>query len=100
MPLIYIVLTLIVAGVLMWLVNTYIPMAGGIKTLLNAVVVIVLAVCAAGLRALALRAELQGTYFATLMSVSQKLSSGSTFTVPSSSTPSLSCARPASSLMG
>jgi formate/nitrite transporter FocA (FNT family) len=44
MPLIYIVLTLIVAGVLMWLVNTYIPMAGGIKTLLNAVVVIVLAV--------------------------------------------------------
>jgi hypothetical protein len=44
MPLIYIVLTLIVAGVLMWLINTYIPMAGGIKTLLNAVVVIVLAV--------------------------------------------------------
>jgi len=43
-PLIYIVLTLIVAGVLMWLVNTYIPMASGIKTLLNAVVVIVLAV--------------------------------------------------------
>ena len=44
MTLINIVLTLIVAGVLMWLVNTYIPMAGGIKTLLNAVVVIVLAV--------------------------------------------------------
>jgi formate/nitrite transporter FocA (FNT family) len=44
MPLIYIVLVLIIAGVLMWLINTYIPMAGGIKTLLNAVVVIVLAV--------------------------------------------------------
>jgi formate/nitrite transporter FocA (FNT family) len=44
MPLVYIVLTLVVAGVLMWLINTYIPMAGGIKTLLNAVVVIVLAV--------------------------------------------------------
>ena len=44
MPLVYIVLVLIIAGVLMWLINTYIPMAGGIKTLLNAVVVIVLAV--------------------------------------------------------
>lgn len=44
MPLIYIVLVLVIAGVLMWLINTYIPMAGGIKTLLNAVVVIVLAV--------------------------------------------------------
>ena len=44
MPLIYIVLTLIVAGVLLWLINTYIPMAGGIKTILNVVVVIVISV--------------------------------------------------------
>ena len=40
MPLITVVLTLIVVGVLLWLVNTYIPMAGSIKTILNAVVVI------------------------------------------------------------
>lgn len=43
MPLINIVLVLIVIGVGLWLVNAYIPMAGSIKTILNAVVVI--AVC-------------------------------------------------------
>ena len=31
MPLIHVVLTLIVVGVLLWLVNSYIPMAGSIK---------------------------------------------------------------------
>ena len=40
MSLITVVLTLIVVGVLLWLVNTYIPMAGSIKTILNIVVVI------------------------------------------------------------
>jgi hypothetical protein len=40
MPLIYIVGVLIVVGVLLWLVNTYIPMDGKIKSILNAVVVI------------------------------------------------------------
>jgi hypothetical protein len=40
MPLIHVVLTLIVVGVLLWLVNSYIPMAGSIKMILNAVVVI------------------------------------------------------------
>ncbi|HUG11484.1 MAG TPA: Thivi_2564 family membrane protein [Opitutaceae bacterium] len=35
-----VVITLIVVGVLLWLVNTYIPMAGSIKSILNAVVVI------------------------------------------------------------
>lgn len=44
MPLIEIVVVLIVVGVLLWLVNTYIPMAGPIKSLLNAVVVIVMVV--------------------------------------------------------
>lgn len=34
------VLTLIVVGVLLWLVNTYIPMDGKIKKILNIVVVI------------------------------------------------------------
>jgi bacteriorhodopsin len=35
-----IVVTLIVVGVLLWLVNNYIPMDGKIKKILNAVVVI------------------------------------------------------------
>jgi uncharacterized membrane protein len=40
MPLINVVLVLIVVGVLLWLINTYIPMEGSIKKILNAVVVI------------------------------------------------------------
>jgi hypothetical protein len=40
MPLLTVVLTLVVVGVLLWLVNTYIPMDGNIKKILNAVVVI------------------------------------------------------------
>jgi len=40
MPLVQIVVVLIVVGVLLWLVNSYIPMAGSIKSILNAVVVI------------------------------------------------------------
>jgi hypothetical protein len=40
MPLIQVVLTLIVVGVLLWLVNRFIPMASTIKSILNAVVVI------------------------------------------------------------
>ncbi len=40
MPLVTIVLILIAVGVLLWLVNTYIPMDGKIKNILNAVVVI------------------------------------------------------------
>jgi len=38
--LISVVLVLIVVGVLLWLVNSYIPMDGKIKNILNAVVVI------------------------------------------------------------
>jgi hypothetical protein len=41
MPLIHVIVVLIVVGVILWLVNNYIPMAGSIKTILNAVVVIV-----------------------------------------------------------
>jgi hypothetical protein len=40
MPLINIVIVLIVVGVLLWLVNRFIPMQGTIKSILNAVVVI------------------------------------------------------------
>jgi 1-acyl-sn-glycerol-3-phosphate acyltransferase len=40
MSLISLIVTLIVVGVLLWLVNTYIPMDGKIKKILNIVVVI------------------------------------------------------------
>ena len=40
MPLINVVVVLIVVGVILWLINRFIPMAGSIKTILNAVVVI------------------------------------------------------------
>ena len=40
MPLINLVVILIVVGVLLWLVNNYIPMDSKIKTILNVVVVI------------------------------------------------------------
>jgi bacteriorhodopsin len=40
MQMISLVVTLIVVGVLLWLVNTYIPMDSKIKKILNAVVVI------------------------------------------------------------
>lgn len=40
MPLINVVVTLVVVGLVLWLINTYIPMQGMIKTILNWVVVI------------------------------------------------------------
>ena len=40
MPFLHIFLVLIVVGVLLWLVNSFIPMAGSIKSILNAVAVI------------------------------------------------------------
>ncbi len=42
MPLLTIIIVLLVVGVLLWLVNTYLPMDRKIKNILNAVVVIVL----------------------------------------------------------
>jgi hypothetical protein len=41
MPLVQILLVLIVVGVLLWLINSFIPMQSTIKGILNAVVVIV-----------------------------------------------------------
>lgn len=41
MPLISIVIVLIIVGVLLWLVNSMIPMDARIKTILNVVVIIV-----------------------------------------------------------
>jgi len=40
MSLVHLVVVLVVVGVLLWLVNNYIPMDGKIKGILNAVVVI------------------------------------------------------------
>jgi hypothetical protein len=44
MPLINVVIVLIVVGVALWLINNYIPMAHSIKTILNVVVVVAVAV--------------------------------------------------------
>jgi len=40
MPLVQVVITLIVIGVLLWLVNRFIPMQSSIKSILNGIVVI------------------------------------------------------------
>jgi hypothetical protein len=40
MPLITVVVTLVVVGLILWLINNYIPMNGTIKMILNLVVVI------------------------------------------------------------
>ena len=44
MPLLQVVIILIVVGVLLWLINSYIPMQATIKKILNAVVVIAVVV--------------------------------------------------------
>lgn len=40
MPLIQVVVVLVVVGVILWLINRFIPMARSIKSILNAVVII------------------------------------------------------------
>ncbi len=44
MSLISVVIVLVVVGFLLWLINTYVPMASPIKTILNLVVIIVVVV--------------------------------------------------------
>jgi hypothetical protein len=44
MPILTILIVIVVAGVILWLVNSYIPMQRTIKSILNAVVVIILVV--------------------------------------------------------
>ena len=41
MPLINLIITLVVVGVLLWLINSFIPMQRTIKQILNVVVIIV-----------------------------------------------------------
>jgi hypothetical protein len=36
------ILTIVIVGVLLWLINTYIPMQSTVKTILNIVVIIIL----------------------------------------------------------
>jgi hypothetical protein len=49
MALVSLVIVLIIIGVLMWLINAYIPMAEPFKTILNAVVIIVVVLWLLGL---------------------------------------------------
>jgi hypothetical protein len=44
MPLLNVVITLIIVGVLLWLVNRFIPMQSSIKSILNGLVTIVVIV--------------------------------------------------------
>jgi hypothetical protein len=44
MPLLNLIVPLVVVGVVLWLINRYIPMANSIKTILNVVVVVVVCV--------------------------------------------------------
>ena len=44
MPLINLVIALIIVGVALWLINRYIPMASSIKSILNVVVVVFVAI--------------------------------------------------------
>jgi undecaprenyl pyrophosphate phosphatase UppP len=47
-----VVLALIVVGIALWLINTYVPMAGSIKAILN--IVVVIATCVGVLQAVGL----------------------------------------------
>lgn len=44
MPLLNLIVPLVVVGVVLWLINQYIPMASSIKRILNVVVVVIVAV--------------------------------------------------------
>ena len=49
MPLMQLVITLVAVGVLLWLVNGFIPMQSSIKSILNGVVVIIVVIWLANL---------------------------------------------------
>jgi hypothetical protein len=42
MPIVSILVTLVIIGLILWLVNTYIPMAAPVKTIMNVIVVLLL----------------------------------------------------------
>jgi len=49
MPLTTVIITIVAVGVLLWLVNRFIPMQGQVKSILNGVVVVVLVLWLANL---------------------------------------------------
>jgi predicted membrane protein len=55
-----IVLALLIVGIVLWLINTYVPMAHSINVILN--VVVVIATCVGILRATGLWPELTGAW--------------------------------------
>ncbi len=65
MTLIDIVLILVLIGLVMWLINAYIPMAAGIKSLLNVVVFVVVLIWI--LRVFGLVGEIPGVHIPRLM---------------------------------
>jgi hypothetical protein len=65
MPLVNIVLIIVLVGLVMWLINTYIPMAAGIKSLLNVVVFVVVLIWV--LRIFGVVADIPGLHVPKLM---------------------------------
>lgn len=65
MTLLNIIVILVVIGVILWLINAFIPMAGGIKALLNLVVFVVVLVWL--LRAFGIVIRLPGVHIPPLM---------------------------------
>ncbi len=65
MTLLDIVIILVVVGLVMWLINAFIPMSAGIKGLLNAVVFVVVLIWI--LRVFGLVGEIPGVHIPRLM---------------------------------
>ena len=65
MTLIDIVLVFVVVGLVMWLINAFIPMAAGIKSLLNVVVFVVVLIWV--LRIFGVVGEIPGVHIPRLM---------------------------------
>jgi hypothetical protein len=42
MPIVHLLIVFIIVGVGLWLINTYIPMAAPVKTIMNVVVILIL----------------------------------------------------------
>jgi hypothetical protein len=60
MPFLNLIVTLVIVGVVLFLINQYVPMAGSIKTILN--VVVVVAVCVWILQSSGLLASVHSSY--------------------------------------
>lgn len=65
MTLIDIVLIFVVVGLVMWLINAFIPMGGGIKSLLNVVVFVVMLIWV--LRVFGVVGQIPGVHLPKLM---------------------------------